>query len=63
LNQPCQLNAPAGESPPLTNGVSVILGTQHPASFAAMVVDSMAPLHSEMPVATEMSRNLQMLFY
>jgi len=63
LNQPCQINAPAGESPPLTNGVSGISGTQRPAHLATMVVDGMGLLHREVPVSTEMVKDLPRLFH
>jgi hypothetical protein len=52
-----------GESFALTNGVRDISGTQRPSHLAAMVVDSMALLHREVPVSKEPGRDLPKLFH
>jgi hypothetical protein len=58
-----QIDDPAGASPALTNGARGIAGTEGPADLAAMAVVDMALHHREVPVATELGRDLPRLFH
>ena len=58
-----QIDDPAGASPALAYGACGIAGTESPAHLAAMAVVDMALHQREVPVATELGRDLPRVFH
>jgi hypothetical protein len=54
-----EIDDPAGESPPLTNGACGIAGTERPAHLVAMAVVDTALHNTQVPMVTELGRDLQ----
>lgn len=58
-----EIDDPAGASPAFTIGACGIAGTESPAHLEAMAVVDMALHNREVPVATELGRDLPRLFH